>query len=76
MLESDRYPSIRALAEAEKVNESYLCRMLRLTLHAPYVVEVIANGDQLKRPTLADFLQPLPAEWSSQRSILIGAVAQ
>ncbi len=68
MLESDRYPSIGALAGAEKVNESHLCRMLRLNLLAPYVVEVIANGDQLKRPTLADFLRPLPAEWSSQRA--------
>ena len=31
MLESGRYASVTELAEAEKINQSYLCRVLRLT---------------------------------------------
>ncbi len=34
------------LAKAEKINASYLCRVLRLTLLAPYVVEAILDGRQ------------------------------
>jgi hypothetical protein len=71
MLESDRYPSIRALAEAEKVNESYLCRMLRLTLLAPDIVEMILDGRQLMSACVLDLLKPLPANWASQRQILV-----
>ena len=32
MIESGEYASIAELANAEKVNQSYACRMLRLTL--------------------------------------------
>ncbi len=35
MLESGAYASITELAEAEKINQSYLCRILRLNLLAP-----------------------------------------
>ncbi len=35
MLESGEYGSITELAAAEKINPSYLCRVLRLTLLAP-----------------------------------------
>jgi hypothetical protein len=57
MLESGRYASIRALAETEKVNESYLCRMLRLTLLAPDIVEMILGGNRLKLPNLSGLNQ-------------------
>src|SRR5947209_19562 len=39
MLESGDYASVTDLAKAEKINLSYLCRVLRLTLLAPDVVE-------------------------------------
>src|SRR5712692_4546474 len=35
MLESGEYASMSELAKAEKINFSYLCRVLRLTLLAP-----------------------------------------
>ena len=35
MLESGDYGSISELAKAEKINQSYLCRMMRLTLLSP-----------------------------------------
>jgi hypothetical protein len=44
MLEGGGYGSVGDLAAAEKVNHSYLCRMLRLALLEPEVVEVIVAG--------------------------------
>ena len=38
--------SITELAEAEKINRSYVCRVLRLTLLAPEIVEMILEGRQ------------------------------
>src|SRR5689334_8413051 len=35
LLESKSFTSVRELAKAEKINESYLCRILRLTLLSP-----------------------------------------
>ncbi len=39
MLESGEFASIRALAKAERINESYLNRMLRMTWSATETVE-------------------------------------
>lgn len=46
MLESNLFASVRELAKAEKINESYLCRVLRLTLLSPALTEAILNGHQ------------------------------
>jgi hypothetical protein len=65
MLEEGRHASVRDLAAAERVGLSYICRVLRLTLLAPDIVERILDG----RPTagLAQFLQPFPVVWEKQR---------
>ena len=44
MLESGEYGSIEELARAERINPSYLARVLRLTLLAPEIVESILDG--------------------------------
>src|SRR5262245_13090907 len=44
MLEANLFASVRELARAEKINESYLCRVLRLTLLSPALTEAILNG--------------------------------
>jgi hypothetical protein len=46
MLESGNYATVRDLAKAEAINESYLGRVLRLTLLAPKMVEAILEGKQ------------------------------
>ena len=46
MLESGEYATIREIATAEKINESYVGRVLRLTLLAPDIVEAILDGRQ------------------------------
>jgi hypothetical protein len=45
MLESGDYGSVTELSRSEKINLSYLCRMLRLTLLAPDIVEALLDGN-------------------------------
>jgi hypothetical protein len=66
MLESGEYGSSAELAKAEKVNDSYLSRILRLTLMAPGIIEAILAGRQPSTLQLDDLLKPLPAEWAQQ----------
>ena len=66
MLESGEYGSSAELAKAEKVNDSYLSRILRLTLIAPDIVESILTGRQPSTLQLDDLLKPLPATWAQQ----------
>jgi hypothetical protein len=71
MLESEEYSSSAELAKAQKVNDSYLSRILRLTLLAPDIIEAILAGRQASTLQLDDLLKPLPAEWERQRSELL-----
>ena len=71
MLESGEYSSSAELAKAEKVNDSYLSRILRLTLIAPDIIEAILAGRQASTLQLDDLLKPLPAAWERQRSELL-----
>jgi hypothetical protein len=48
MLEEGRYRSAGEIAEAEKVDRSYVNRVLRLTLLAPEIQEAILDGRQPK----------------------------
>jgi len=70
MLESGEYASSADLAKAEKVNDSYMSRILRLTLIAPDVIEAILAGSQPSTLQLDELLKPLPAAWNGQRSTL------
>jgi hypothetical protein len=70
MLESGEYANSAELAKAEKVNDSYLSRILRLTLIAPDIIEAILTGRQPSTLQLDDLLKPLPAVWELQHSAL------
>jgi len=72
MLESGEYACSAELAKAEKVNASYVSRILRLTLIAPDIIEAILSGSQPSTLQLDDLLKPLPAAWALQRSALFG----
>ena len=54
MLENGTHSTIAKIAAAEKINESYVGRVLRLTLLAPDLVEAILEGRQPVRRKLAD----------------------
>jgi hypothetical protein len=72
MLENGEYPSVADLAKAEKVNDSYLSRVLRITLLAPEIIEAIVTGQQPSTLQVDDLMKPLPAQWQQQKSILLG----
>ena len=67
MLESGEYATIREIAAAEKINESYVGRVLRLTLLAPDFVEAVLDGWQPTAMTLVGLMQPFAVGWTAQR---------
>ncbi len=75
MLETDEYGSMTELAKAEKINLSYLCRMLRLTLLAPDIAEALLDGKHTCWIHLSDLLRPMPVVWAEQRTSLENAAA-
>lgn len=66
MLESGEYVSMTELARAEDINLSYLCRILRLTLLAPGIVEALLDGKHTSGLQLADVLCPFSLLWADQ----------
>jgi hypothetical protein len=66
MLESGDYATVRDLAKAEAINESYLGRVLRLTLLSPTLIKAILEGRQPATLELDDVLQQFPVEWDRQ----------
>jgi hypothetical protein len=70
MLEGGDYATFEELSRAEKINPSYLSRVLRLTLLAPEIVEAILDGRQPAGLQLDDLLKPLPVEWEWQRELV------
>jgi hypothetical protein len=65
VLESGEYGTLAELSAAERISRSYICRVLRLTLLAPDIVERILDGRQA--PQLAQLMKPFPVEWERQR---------
>jgi hypothetical protein len=70
LLETGTYGTIEELAAAEKINSSYLSRVLRLTLLAPRIVESIVDGRQHANLTLARTMKPFPPGWADQATAL------
>ena len=66
MMEAGRFSTINELAAAEKINPSYVSRVLRLTLLAPGMVEAILDGRQPKGMTLPGLMILFPVEWTQQ----------
>jgi hypothetical protein len=71
LLESGRYGSLAELAAAEKIDRSYLGKMLRLTLLAPDIVEAMLDGRHAPELEAPQLMEPLPTEWSEQRQALL-----
>ena len=66
LLETGVYATIDEMAAAERINGSYVCRVLRLTLLAPNMVEAILGGRQPAEMTLAVLMKPFPVGWGEQ----------
>ena len=59
LLESGECASTTELAHGE-VDRSHLCRVLRLTLFAPEIVEAILEGRQAEGVTLPGLMRAFP----------------
>jgi hypothetical protein len=70
LLESGHYGSLAELAKAEKIDRSYLGKMLQLTLLAPDIVEAILDAQQARSLALPALLDGVPGLWEQQRSRL------
>ena len=64
--ETGEYATIEEISAAEDINPSYVSRILRMTLLAPEIVEMIVDGSQPAELTLAKLTKPFPVEWSKQ----------
>jgi len=56
-------------AAAEKINTSYVSRVLCLTLLAPNIVEMILDGRQPAALTLAVLMRPFAVGWPEQNRL-------
>ena len=72
MLENGTYATISEIAAAEKINESYVGRILRLTLLAPDIVEAILNGRQPTELQLDVLMSRFPVAWREQSATFLG----
>jgi hypothetical protein len=71
MLENGTHATIAEIAAAEKINESYVGRVLRLTLLAPDIVEAILGGQPLVSLPLEKLLRGFPIDWQEQVAHLL-----
>ena len=67
MLESGAFSTINELAAAEKINSSYVSRVLRLTLLAPNIVEAILDGRQPEGMALPGLMKRFGIDWQRQQ---------
>ena len=66
LLETGAYSSITEIAASEKINPSYVARVLRMTLLAPEIVHSILDGTHDPDLTLPKLMKPFPVEWEKQ----------
>lgn len=68
MLERGQCSTIKEIAALECINESYIARILRLSLLAPDLVEAFVDGRHSPDITLPTLMKRLRPAWSEQRA--------
>ena len=71
MLETGAFATVDAIAADEKINASYVGRVLRLTLLAPDIVEAILGGRQPADMTLAVLMRPFAVAASDYPRVVL-----
>ena len=67
LLESGKYGSIREMADALGICDTYMLRLLRFTLLAPDIVEAILDGNEPDNFSQNKLVGAIPANWEEQR---------
>jgi len=70
-LDDGTYATVSELAQVERINESYVTRILRLNLLAPDIIEAALDG----RTTLTVQMlsEPISTNWCEQKVVLANA---
>jgi hypothetical protein len=76
LLETGVFATVEEIAAAEKINASYVGRVLRLTLLAPDIIEAILDGRQPAEMTLQTVMRPFAVGWDAQKSGLLREFAR
>ncbi len=66
MLENDPSLSQDIVAEKQNLPRSYVSRVMKVTLLAPDIIELILDGKQPKHMNFAD-VGKMPVDWNEQR---------
>lgn len=74
-IEAGSFSSVTDLARAKRVNQSYACRILRLSLLSPQVVEAVLDNT-MSRLHFKSFWQSVPMLWSEQCAPLFRNVSR
>jgi hypothetical protein len=70
MIDSGKFASVRELAKAIGMDESYVSKMMRLNFLSPRIVQVLLNGTAPDTLTLGRFRQAIPELWEEQEKLL------
>jgi hypothetical protein len=68
LLDKGTYSTIKEVAAKERTDASYVADVLRLTLLAPDLVEMILDGRQPPGWQLHRLRKPFPLDWQTQRA--------
>ena len=66
MLYEGKFTSIEDLSAAEKINPSYVSRVLRLSYLSPKIVEAILDGNGPAELRMKHLMKPFPMDWQKQ----------
>ena len=70
LLDRGTYSTIKEIAMKEKVDPGYIGDVLRLTLLAPDIIEMILDGRQPPGLQFEQLRKSLPLEWQAQRDAM------
>lgn len=72
LLDEGKFSTIKELARTEKIDPSYVGDVLRLTLLAPDIIEMILDGRQPPGLQFEQLRKSFPLEWRAQRQATHG----
>jgi hypothetical protein len=70
LIETGMHRTIQEIADVEKLNASYVGRVLRLALLAPDLIQAILDDHHRPKVTLDALMRPFPVRWADQPRFL------